>query len=77
LQHYRREFAAIGANWPNLRRLEQLAGGSLVRPADLEAFAARADQAAWVPLWPWLLAVALAVMLGDWMLGRTATRSWN
>ena len=77
LQHYRREFAAIGVNWPNLRRLGQLAGGSLVGPADLEAFAARADQAAWVPMWPWLLAVALAVMLGDWMLGRTATKSWN
>jgi len=77
LQHYRREFAAIGANWPNLRRLEQLAGGSLVGPMDLETFAARADQAAWVPLWPWLLAVALAVMLADWMLGRTAAKSWN
>lgn len=67
---YPREFAAIGPNWRELRRLAQLTGGVLTDSSSEAVSAARSGAAGRTPLWPWLLAVALAAMLGDWILAR-------
>jgi len=71
LAGYPREFAAIGPNWRELRRLAQLTGGVLTDLSSEGVSAARRGEAGRTPLWPWLLAVALVAMLGDWILART------
>ena len=70
LAEYPREFAAIGPNWRELRRMVELTGGVLADPPDEAVSAARSRRGGATPLWPWLLAVALAAMLSDWILTR-------
>jgi len=72
---YRREFDAIGPNYANLRRLAALTGGRLVESRDLAEIALAGRQTGRWEVWPWLAAVALALMLLDWLASRTVQRS--
>ena len=70
-----REFAAIGANWPNLRRLADLTGGRIVSPGQLAGLTRQWSSRRYCRLWPVLLAAAVAVMLIEWAAIRTWRRS--
>jgi hypothetical protein len=71
------EYAAIGADWPGLRRLAEHTGGRIVSPARaaeaLTAMGRSWRAGAFVALWPWILAAAVAAMLIEW----TGTRVWR
>jgi Mg-chelatase subunit ChlD len=67
---YAPEYAAIGANWENLRRLADLTGGRIIRRQDLPDLGRRLAAQGLSPLWPWLLAGALLLMLADWCATR-------
>jgi hypothetical protein len=69
-EHYPREFAAIGGNWDNLRKLAALTGGQIVAQQDLQSLQRRLVQQSQLQLWPILLAAALAVMLAEWAIAR-------
>jgi hypothetical protein len=69
-EHYPREFAAIGGNWDNLRKLAALTGGRIVAQHDLQSLQRRLVRQSQVQLWPILLAAALAVMLAEWGIAR-------
>lgn len=71
------EFSALGADWQTLRRLANLTGARLLPPralADLPAQVRHAAARDHSPLWPWLLALALAAMLADWCTTRVLQR---
>jgi hypothetical protein len=68
--HYPREFAAIGGNWENLRKLATLTGGQIVAQRDLQSLQRRLVRQSQLELWPILLAAALAVMLAEWAIAR-------
>lgn len=68
------EFTAIGANWQNLRELAERTGGGLVMDGRVDRHVREATQRARTHLWPFLLAAALALMLGEWTAGRLAAR---
>ena len=72
---YPPEFDAIGPNYANLRRLAALTGGLLVEPQGLTEIARTGRQTGRWEIWPWLAAVALALMLLDWLASRTIQRS--
>jgi len=72
---YPREFDAIGPNYANLRRLAALTGGRLVEVEGLTELARTSRQTGRWEIWPWLAAVALALMLLDWLASRTIQRS--
>ena len=72
---YPREFDAIGPNYANLRRLATLTGGRLVEAQALTEIARTRGQTGRWEVWPWLAAVALALMLLDWLASRTIQRS--
>ena len=72
---YPREFDAIGPNYANLRRLASLTGGKLVEPRALTEIARASRQTGRWEIWPWLAAVALALMLLDWLASRTIQRA--
>ena len=72
---YPREFDAIGPNYANLHRLASLTGGQVVEPQDLARIARTTNQTGRWELWPWLAAVALALMLLDWLASRTIQHS--
>ncbi len=66
------EYAAIGPNWTNLRRLAELTGGRLVssQPAEIRELTRRWSRQPYTPIWALLLAGALAAMLAEWALTR-------
>ncbi len=64
------EFSAVGADWESLRQLEALTGGAIISPQDLPALKRRLEDEQLLPVWPAVLALALALMLTEWMLAR-------
>ncbi|KKL09563.1 hypothetical protein LCGC14_2564590, partial [marine sediment metagenome] len=71
---YPSEFRTLGVNRRNLRRLAQLTGGKIVRADQLAAALTRVRVAERTDLWPYLLAVALSLMLAEWCLTRITRR---
>lgn len=69
-----REFAALGADWDNLRRLAKLSGGRIVSAADVPTAVRRLRAGGYRPLWGYLLAAALICMLAEWALTRVVRR---
>jgi len=69
------EFAAVGADRANLRRLAELTGGQIVPSTDLAAFGRGLIEARLTPLWPAFLGLAAAVMLAEWALARVRRRA--
>ena len=69
------EFAAIGPNWENLRRLAELTGGQVASVNQLPTLSARWDRQRFTPIWPYLLAAALALALADWCLCRVLRKT--
>ncbi len=67
------EFRDIGPDYRNLRRLAELTGGRIIAAGDVAGFVQQQQARAAVPLWPWLLMLALAAMLVEWSL----TRVWR
>ncbi len=63
---YPPEFAAIGANWDNLRRLAELSGGRIIRRQDVADLGSNLVREGLTPLWPYFLVAALTLMLIDW-----------
>lgn len=72
---YSREFADIGANADNLRKLAGITGGRIVRPAELPGLTEKLHRAGLSPLWPYLLGASLLLMLMDWCGTRILRRS--
>jgi hypothetical protein len=68
---YPLEFDAIGPNNANLQRLASLTGGRVVSIDELSELARNAKRAGRLELWYWLAALALAMMLIDWIISRT------
>jgi len=71
---YPPEFSAIGANWQNLRRLKALTGGRIVSAREIPKLLAAMHSRRYTPIWPYLLAAALAAMLAEWCLVRISRR---
>lgn len=69
-----REFANIGADFPALYRLAELAGGRVIRLSGLPAWQQALVAARYVDTWPWLLAFATATMLLEWSIWRIRRR---
>lgn len=68
------EFARIGPDWERLRRLARLCGGRIVEPWELaDVLEPRAGLRRRM-LWPWLVIMALALMLADWAVDALARR---
>ena len=72
---YAAEFAALGANWPNLNRLATLTGGRIVSDLTPEALSDAVLAADRRALWPWAIGAALAMMVADWLIGRRTIRT--
>ncbi len=68
------EYSAVGPDWKNLRRLAELTGGEIIDARQLPRAVRAMRRRDFVPLWPWLLAAAVAVMLADWLIGRMVAR---
>ena len=68
--HYPPEFRRLGANVESLRRLAELTGGRIVSAGELAQHIRGRRRLTLSVLWPWLLAVALAIMLAEWSLTR-------
>lgn len=64
------EFQAFGADPESLRRLARLTGGRIVSPGELAGRLREVRRRGLSPLWPYLLAAALALMLAEWSLTR-------
>ena len=64
------EFQAFGADAESLRRLARLTGGRIVSPGELAGRLREVRRRGLTPLWPYLLAAALALMLAEWSLTR-------
>jgi len=64
------EFAAIGADWGNLRRLAELSGGQIIPPSHLSSLARQWDRRRFTPVWPYVLAGALVLILLEWSIHR-------
>lgn len=69
------EYSAIGANWDNLRKLAQITGGRIVRPAELEDLTGQLRRETLTPVWPYLLGLAMLLMLADWCGSRVLRRA--
>ena len=67
---YPQEFDAIGPNYANLQRLASLSGGRVVSTEELTELTRNTKRAGRLELWYWLAALALAMMLLDWILSR-------
>lgn len=70
---YPAEFAAIGANMDNLRKLAQLTGGTIRQAADLRELTSLWDRRQFRPVRLHAIAIAVALMLLDW----ATTRIWR
>jgi hypothetical protein len=71
---YPRELAAIGPDWPNLRRLADLTGGRIIAPDEIPSATRRSYRRASLALWPGLLGVAIGLMLLEWALSYLRSR---
>jgi hypothetical protein len=67
---YPREYRLLGADWASLRRLAALTGGNIVPAERLAETLRRSYARRLTQLWPWLLSLALVVMLAEWVLTR-------
>ncbi len=67
------EYARIGADWENLRRLETLTGGRIVSANRLASLAGRLDARRYKPLWMHLVILAAVLMLTEW----ATLRQWR
>jgi Mg-chelatase subunit ChlD/uncharacterized membrane protein len=68
------ELRTLGTNRSLLEQLAQLSGGrELVEPADAYRRPAEPASPRWTPLWPWLLALALATLPLDVALRRLSS----
>jgi hypothetical protein len=54
--------------------LAQGTGGRIVRAAEVNAALTQSYRRQLTELWPWVLAAALAVMLGEWALTKVTRR---
>jgi hypothetical protein len=68
------EFAAIGADWENLRRLADQTGGRIVSASRLPAMGRQWARGRYTAVWPHLLAAAAGLVLLEWALGRVLRR---
>ena len=68
------EFERIGANWPNLRRLADLAEARIVSQRALASLARRLGARRFEAVWPYTLAAAVAMMLLEWSRTRLCRR---
>ncbi len=71
---YRCEYRSIGADSKSLRRLADLTGGKIVPAEKLRDVLKQSYSRRMTDLWPWLLGVGLALMLGEWCLARITRR---
>lgn len=67
---YPPELAAVGADSATLKRLAELTGGQIVDAQFVAPHARAVAMGSLTPLWPWLLGLALAMMLTDWVAVR-------
>ncbi len=67
------EFRGVGADRANLRRLAELTGGTIVPARKIGATVNRWDSEQYTDMWPALAALALMLVLIDWV----ATRTWK
>jgi hypothetical protein len=72
---YPEEFAGVGPNWDNLSHLAQATGGRIVSGAKLAGLAHAREGAGETPLWPYLAAAALVMMLLDSVTARVLRRA--
>jgi len=70
------EFRAVGANWPNLRRLAGLTGGRIVSSRDVGRITGQWNRRQYTDIWPALAGLALVLVLIDWVAARTWKR-WS
>ncbi len=71
---YPNEYRSLGADYESLRRLASLTGGRIVRAEQLGDVLKRSYRRRMTDLWPWMIAAALALMLGEWCLARITRR---
>jgi hypothetical protein len=64
------EYRLLGADREALRRLAALTGGRLVPAGELPAALRQSCARRRTDLWPWLVGLALALMLAEWCLTR-------
>ncbi|OPX25044.1 MAG: hypothetical protein B1H04_00800 [Planctomycetales bacterium 4484_123] len=69
------EFRELGADYETLRRLAELTGGRIVPARKLPEVLRAARRRQQLPLWPWLLGLALALMLAEWCLTHTTRKA--
>jgi len=69
-----REFADTGAEWDNLRALARLTGGQIITDTDLPLLRQKHRLQYYLPIWPYLLALAIALMLLEWAMTRVIRR---
>lgn len=66
------EYQAIGPDWANLNALARYTGGRVVSSRDLAHRVASQARLAYRPIWGYLLAAAVALMLLEWACARSA-----
>ncbi len=71
---YPPEYARLGADRESLERLAELTGGKIVPAERLAQRIRQSYRAELTELWPWLLALAAALMLIEWSLSRVTRR---
>jgi len=71
---YPEEFRRIGPDWQALGRLAEITGGRIVAPDRLAQALHGVRGRRLTDLWPALIGLALAIMLGEWSLTRVARR---
>ena len=71
---YPSEYRSLGADGESLHRLADLTGGRVVPSGQLGDVLKRSYRRRMTALWPWLIAAALAMMLGEWCLVRITRR---
>ncbi len=71
---YPNEYRSLGADYESLRRLASLTGGRIIRAGQLDDVLKLSYRRRMTGLWPWLIAAALALMLGEWCLVRITRR---
>jgi hypothetical protein len=69
------EFAAIGPNWENLRKLADSSGGKVVSTNQFPALSRQWARGRYTAVWAHLLAAAVALVLLEWALSRVWRRT--
>ena len=71
---YPREYRLLGPDREGLQRLADLTGGRIVPAQRLGDALRQSYRRRLTDLWPWLLGLALALMLTEWCLVRITRR---